>query len=198
MMVICHRPGTPTSSRVRSTAVGLLLLVAMSSFLVGGTAEFASSSSAEGTAPAASGRGGDTASFDKDVVVSPVAKAKAAAMARDHDLRRAEEAADSSLWKGRRSLQSDFDFANDTTSAPLSAGNNNTACGGLSDCINGCHSHFYKVTGATRGVINANTCGSVDFVPQLYVWKGSGSDCSTFTCTGTRAAWFVLVLVGSG
>jgi hypothetical protein len=107
---------------------------------------------------------------------------------------RAEDAAASPK---HRSLYTTLPFTGDTTSAPLSSGNNNTVCGGLTDCINGCHSHFYKVTGVTtRGEIGAGTCGSADFSLQLYVWKGSGSDCSTFTCTSKYASGLLRSCVG--
>jgi hypothetical protein len=184
-MMFCRRPGTPTSSRVVS-AVGLLLT--LSSFLGWGTA-FASSAESK----SASG-------FVKDAAVSPAAKAEIpTALAPGIHLRRAEEnaeeGADSSLWRGRRSLQGAYIapyFVNDTTSAPLSVGNTNTECGGLSDCINGCRSHFYKATGVTTaGYLGAGTCGTVDFAQRLYIWKGSNSDCSTLTCTGTYASSLV-------
>jgi hypothetical protein len=170
-MMISRRPGTLISC-VRS-AVGLLLT--LSSFLVWGTA-FASS--AESTSAS-----GDTA-FDEDVVLLPAAE-KTAALARDLDLR-----VDAVALQRHRSLQyTETVHPGDTTSAPLSAGNNNTECGGLTDCINGCHSHFYKVTGATTGSsLYAYTCYYVNFAQRLYIWKGSSSDCSTFTCTGTRTA----------
>jgi hypothetical protein len=76
-------------------------------------------------------------------------------------------------------------FSDDTTAAPLSAGNPVAACGGaLGTCVNGCKSHFYKVSGG-NGIIVADTCGSDH---QIYVWKGgsnSSSGCSAFACTGT-------------
>jgi hypothetical protein len=187
----CHRrPRTFTSSRLGS-AVGLLLL-ALSSFLVWGT-ELASS--AEGTTAAASN--GDTA-FDRDVALAPAAAEETMddAMARDLDLRRAEEDADSSSSTRRnRSLSTNLPFTDDTTSAPLSAGNPSAlSCGGLSTCINGCRSRFYKVTGGvTGGYLAATTCSTAHFAQRLYVWKGTRSDCSTFTCTGTFAACFGFV-----
>jgi hypothetical protein len=171
--MICCRPGPPTwrvGSAVR------LLLTFLFSFLAW---ETALASSAEVTATAS---GGDA--FDKDVVFSsPAEKAKVAGLARGLALR--EEDADSPP-KQHRSLFS-IDFTDSTTSAPLSAGNNNTVCGGLTDCINGCRSRFYKVTGGTGGPIFASTCRSVSFAQRLYVWKGGSSDCSTFTCTSTFA-----------
>jgi hypothetical protein len=188
--MICYRPGAFTS-RVRS-AVGLLLLLTLSSMLVCGADFVASSSSAERTATTAS-----DAAFDRDVAVLPAVaeEAKDDAMARDLDLRRAEDA-DSSLSKRHRSLAY-IPFTDDTSSAPLSAGNPSTlSCGGggLSTCINGCRSRFYKVTGGvTGGYIAATTCGTTNFAQRLYVWKGTSSDCSTFTCTGTFAACFGFV-----
>jgi hypothetical protein len=170
--MICRRPGTPTS-RVRS-AVGLLLT--LSSLLVWG-ADFASS--AQWTAVAS---GGDA--FDRDVVAAE----KAAALAWGTDLR-----ADSASQQEHRSLGTIVPFSGDTTNAPESSGNNNTECGGLSGCINGCRSRFYKVTGGIGGISSVSTCGSVNFAQRLYVWKGSGSSCSTFTCTGTLSAWSALV-----
>jgi hypothetical protein len=186
-MICRRRPCTPTSSRVGSSAVGLLLLM-LSSFLVWGT-DFASS--AEGTTTAASGA--DAAFFDKDVAVSPkppvpAEKAQAAALAQSPD--RGAEDVGSSLSKGHRSLQSNVYIAGDTTNATQSGGNPNLSCGDdLSVCINGCRSRFYKVTGGTGEFINVATCGSVNFAQRLYVWKGSGgSACSAFTCTGTYAS----------
>jgi hypothetical protein len=176
-MICRRRPGTPTSSRVGSSAVGLLLLLTLSSFRVC-EADFASAAAS-----------GADAAFDEDVALSsPAEKAKAAAMSPGINLR-AEEDADSPP-KPRRSLGL-LNFMNDTSSAPLSAGNNNTECGGLTDCINGCRSHFFKLTGGAGLPIFASTCFSTSFAQRLYIWKGSSSDCSTFTCTGTRAAWLV-------
>jgi hypothetical protein len=176
--MICYRPGTLTS-RV-SSAVGLLLT--LSSLLVWG-AEFAPS--AEWTATTASGD-----AFVRDVVVSSPAE-EATAQARGLVLR-AEDA--DAPPKYHRSVLTSLSLSGNTTDAPSSVGNTNSECGGLSGCINGCRSRFYKVTGGTPlNYISANTCGSDAFANQLYVWKGSGSACSTFTCTGTLAAWIVVV-----
>jgi hypothetical protein len=181
--MICYRPGTSTS-RIRSAAVGLALLT-MSSLLVCG-ADVASS--AEWTATTAIG---DADAFDKEVGLAP--KTKEAAMAQGLDLR-AEHAAAPPTH--HRSLTTVLPFTDDTTSAPLSAGNNNTVCGGLPTCINGCHSRFYKVTGGKTGdYMVAHTCGSDAFANQIYVWKGTSSDCSTFACTGTLAALVVVVSI---
>jgi hypothetical protein len=186
--MICRRPGT-TTFRVGS-AVGLLLT--LSSFLAW---KVAFASSAEGTATASGSA--DTASFDRDVVVS--SPGNVAALARDLDL--GAEDADSSLSaKRHRSLQTSIAIRGDTTGAPLSSGNNNTKCAALTDCINGCHSRFYKVTGGTDGgYIYADTCGTASVAHRVYAWKGSGSVCSTFACTGTFAVclgWVGLGWVG--
>jgi hypothetical protein len=164
-MMICRHPGTRTSSRVRSSAGGLLLLLTVFSFLAWETALASSDESkSKSTAATATATATTTASggpFEKDgALSSPAEKAeKTAAMARNLDLRRAEDL-DWFTSKRHRSLGTLVGFANDTTTAPLSAGNNNTACGGLSDCINGCRSHFYKVTGGTGG---GRLCGNVLF-----------------------------------
>jgi hypothetical protein len=173
--MIC-RPKIPTL-RVHSAVA--LLLFTMSSLLVAG-AEWTTS--------------GADAAFDRDVAFSPSpppveVNAKAAALAQSLDRRRAEEDADSS-WSKRghhRMLPySDVLFTDSTTAAPVSAGNPATAsCGGLTGCINGCRSRFYRVTGGIGNPITATTCYHSYFPQRLYVWKGTGSDCSTFTCTGT-------------
>jgi hypothetical protein len=179
--MFCCRPGTRASSRVRSAAVGLLLLLTL------GTA-FASTA-AEGTATAASGSAdaaADAASFDRNSALSKTAE-KAAALAQGLALRTEDADADAPP-KPHRSLQFSYvDFTDDTTSAPLSSGNPTPTCGSMTDCINGCHSRFYKVAG-TGEWIDAFTCGTVSFAQRLYVWKGSSSVCTTFTCSGTFAA----------
>jgi hypothetical protein len=73
-------------------------------------------------------------------------------------------------------------ISDDTTGAALSSGNPVVAggCAGLTSCVNGCPSHLYKIAGGI-GSMEAATCGSNH---QIYVWKGSGSLCSTFTCEG--------------
>jgi hypothetical protein len=126
--MICRRPGAPSSSRFGSAVGLLLLLLTVSSVLVGAQS---------GSVIALSG---------------------------------------------------------DTTNAPVPSRNPIPECGGLADCINGCRSRFYKVTGGTGNTISAQTCYSVVFGQRTYVWKGSSSDCSTFTCTGTFGggdwSWF--------
>jgi hypothetical protein len=76
-------------------------------------------------------------------------------------------------------------LSGDTTNGPVPSRNPIPECGGLADCINGCRSRFYKVTGGKGSLITATTCYSPVFGQRTYVWKGSSSDCSTFTCTGT-------------
>jgi hypothetical protein len=178
--MICRRPGTPTS-RVRS-AVGLLLT--LSSLLVCGTA-FASSAKMWTTAS------GDSA-FDRDVALSssPAEKAAAAVLAQRLNFR-AEDA--DSPSKYHRTLQY-VEIQGNTTDAPVSAGNPRLYCGDLTYCINGCRSRFYKVTGGTGNEISAYTCVDANFKHRLYVWMGSSSACSNFTCTGTLATWVVVVV----
>jgi hypothetical protein len=179
--MICCRPGTPDS---RGSAVGLLL--ALSFFLAW---KVALASSAERTTTASGSA--DPASFDRDVVVS--SPRKAAALAQGLDLG-AEDAGSSP--EHHRSLGYAL-IPGDTTDAPVSTGNTNLDCDLLTECINGCHSRFYKVTGGTGQLISASTCAVVTLPQRLYVWKGSSSDCSTFTCTGTFAARIGLVWFGS-
>jgi hypothetical protein len=106
-----------------------------------------------------------------------------------------EVAASSSASSTRRSLPvATFVFSGDTTSAALSSGNLIGACSSYIDCINGCRSHFYKVTGGTGGLITASTCGTTSFGQRTYVWKGSSAACSSFTCTSTFVL-FVCMLV---
>jgi hypothetical protein len=81
-------------------------------------------------------------------------------------------------------------FSGDTGLSPLSGGNPATTCGAETSCINGCRSDFYRVTAA--GLIDAQTCtdaAQTSFIPRMYLWEGSSSVCSTFSCiSGTRIA----------
>jgi hypothetical protein len=70
-----------------------------------------------------------------------------------------------------------------TAGAPVSGGNGAGPCNTYSECINGCRSHFYKVTGASSEM-TASSCAS-SFFQQFYVWRGTGNLCSTFTCVST-------------
>jgi len=77
-------------------------------------------------------------------------------------------------------------FKDDTTGAPFSVGNVfGSTCDSWSSCQNDCRSIFYKVTGAS-GTMTASSCGTTNFQQRFYVWKGTGSACSTFTCEGTH------------
>jgi hypothetical protein len=178
--MICRRTSiAPSSSRVRTA---LALLLAWFIFLWGQA--FASS---ELTTAARS-----AAASDRDVA-SPPGKASVSSSSSPQglDLRGAEDTAAAAHHPKRRrhrSLLTIYTFAHNTTDAPVSARNPNLSCGALSDCINGCPSRFYKLTGGTGGQIYANTCGTSSFFQRLYVWKGTGtgtSTCPTFTCTGT-------------
>jgi hypothetical protein len=73
-------------------------------------------------------------------------------------------------------------FTDDTTLAPVSVGKLwDGSCSGLTNCQNDCRSIFYKVTGGSAS-ITATSCGASAFQQRLYVWAGTGSVCSTFTC----------------
>jgi hypothetical protein len=128
---------------------------------------------------------------DRDVVSPPGKAFSSSSSPQGLDLRGAEDTAAAAhpQKRRRRSLLTIYTFAHNTTDAPVSARNPNLSCGALSsDCINGCQSRFYKLTGGTGGQIYANTCGTSSFFQRLYVWKGTGtgtSACPTFTCTGT-------------
>jgi hypothetical protein len=80
-------------------------------------------------------------------------------------------------------------FAGDTTAAPVSTGNpadkDFGTCSNLVTCINGCRSVYYRVTGVRGTPIVASTCGSVAHQQRLYVWDGSGAECSSFRCAST-------------
>jgi hypothetical protein len=77
-------------------------------------------------------------------------------------------------------------ISGDTTGAALSSGNSAGSCSTLTACINGCRSHFYKLTSnGNPAFVTDSTCGTGTFDQRIYVWQGSGSVCSTFTCKGT-------------
>jgi hypothetical protein len=82
-------------------------------------------------------------------------------------------------------------FSGDTGLSPLSGGNPTPICGFETSCINGCRSDFYRVS-AGLGVIEFQTCAEAaetSFNPRMYLWEGSSSDCSTFSCaSGTCIA----------
>lgn len=88
-----------------------------------------------------------------------------------------------------RWLGATYSYSGGTSGAPASAGNPTGSCNGLSGCISGCPSHFYKVTGSTGETIDTNTCGNYN--QRTYVWKGSNDACSTFTCISTLVAFVV-------
>jgi hypothetical protein len=124
-------------------------------------------------------RDADADAFERDVAFSPpppppvAVKAKAATLAQILNRRRAEEDAGSSLSERshhRVLPYSDVYFTDDTTGAPVSAGNPATAsCGGMTGCINGCRSRFYRVTGGIGHPITATTCYHAYFPQRLYV-----------------------------
>jgi hypothetical protein len=90
----------------------------------------------------------------------------------------------SSLVAVVESEPTNFVDSADTTGAPVSAGNVAGSCNGFEDCRNGCRSIFYKVSGASTEM-TASSCGFVNFQQRLYLWQGTGSVCSTFTCVST-------------
>jgi hypothetical protein len=116
---------------------------------------------------------------------------KAAALVQSLD-RRSEDA-DSSLSERNHHRvlpYSDVYFTDSTTDAPVSSGNPATAsCGGL---IDGLHQRLpLPLLQGDRGDRSAIRSPPPRATTRTfrsgctYVWKDTGSDCSTFTCTGT-------------